>query len=502
MKLGSAFDVKGGLSFHAVLCSLSASVQTSVATESTNLWCTRKNCCEAVMIHSCSFLQALLSDNMGSDFSKQICCVICWICKKQKVERANEDTSETKPILQTSGETSMCIYTQPSSPALEVSKQGSEEVQSLSQDRWPSADAAEVNMETCPAAHPMGMTERWEAARDSMDFLVAPADGETKGEVKVLTQVDNQQERQKVGNAEEKIKPVPRASKAQPVTHTAQDAKLVADKEQPDEQAETCVPCAGITLQERNILNFTEITSETAAGQDCEIKPPAETGESLIGRNLPLCAVQMAEETETYLSAEDVEEIDRAKFAEISPRSAKNTELTCPVETASLLTVQAPQKARERVDPSEVVANGMAETYSTSAMPWESLYPEGESLEPAKQLLDFSEQETQSSMPIAEEMESLCCAEPEQLCEVLCQPGDGVLGELEDEESRECNAETAASEVEPQHRIVQRTTELPEEPPVGVQIPVKQEAEFVNVAPLLSKVLGSSGEIEAENVEA
>lgn len=500
MKLGPASDVKGGLSFHAVPRSLSASVQTSVGTKPTNLWCTRKNCCEAVMIHSCSFLQVLLSDNMGSDFSKQICCVICWICKKQKVEQANEDTSETKPILQISGETSICIYTQPSSPALEVSKQGSEEVQSLSQDRWPSADAAEVNMETCPAAHPMGMTERWEAAWDSMDFLVAPADGETKGEV--LTQADNQQERQKVGSAEEKIKPVPHASEAQPVTHTAQDAKLVADKEQPDEQAEACVPCAGITLQERNILNFTELTSETAAGQDCEIKPPAETGESLIGRNLPLCAVQMAEKTETYLSAEDVEETDRAKFAEISPQSAKNTELTCPVETASLLTVQAPQKARERVDPSEVVANGMAETYSTSAMPGESLYPEGEYLEPANQLLDFSEQETQSSVPIAEEMESLCCAEPEQLCEVLRQPSDGVLGELEDEESRECNAETAASEAEPQHRIVQQTTELPEEPPVCVQIPVKQEAEFVNVAPSLSKVLGCSGEIEAGNVEA
>ncbi|KAK4809374.1 hypothetical protein QYF61_008926 [Mycteria americana] len=449
----------------------------------------------------------LLSDKMGSDFSKWICCVICGRCKKQEAEEANEEISETKPILQTSGETSICIDTQPSSPALEVSKRGSEEVQSLRQDRRPSADPAEENTETCSAADPMGMTEGWEAASDSMDFLVAPADGETKGEVKVLTQLDNQQEREKVGNAEEKIKPVPHASEAQPVTRTAWDAKLVADKEQCDEQAEAgseVSPCAGITLQERNILNFIEITSETAAGQDSEIKPPAETGESLIGRNLPLCAVQMAEESESCLSAEQVEEMDRAKLAEISPGSTERAELTCLAEIASLLTAQATQKAREAVDPLEVVVNGMAEMCSTSAMPWESLCSERESLEPANQLLDFLQQETQSSMPSAQEMESLHRAEPVELSEALCKSSkeDRVLGELQDEESRECDAETAASEAGPQHRIMQQTIELPEEPLTCVQMPVKQEAEFLNVAPSLFEVVGSSGETEAENIEA
>lgn len=447
----------------------------------------------------CSFLQVLLSDDMGSDVSKQICCLTCGRCMKQEAEEANEETSETKPILQTSGETSIRIDTQPSTPALEVSKQGSEKEQSLNQDRQPSADAAEENTETCSAADPMGMTEGWEAAWASVDFLVAPADGETKGEVKVLTQLDNQQETENVGNAEEKIKPVPRTSEAQPVTHTAQDAKLVADKEQLDEQADTGSedsPCAGIILQERNILNLIEMASETAAGQDCGIKPPAETGENLIGWNLPPCAVQMAEETDTYLSAERLEETDRAKLAEISPRSTKRAELTCLVETASLL---ATQKAREAVDPLEVIASGMAEMYST---PWEPLYPEGESLEPANQLLDFLGKETQSSMPTAKEMESLCRAEPVELSEALCQSSDGVLGELEDEENGECDAETAASEAEPQHRIMQETIGLPEEPLTCVQIPVKQEAEFLNVAPSLSEVLGSSAEIEAENVEA
>ncbi|GAB0199836.1 hypothetical protein GRJ2_002449000 [Grus japonensis] len=439
---------------------------------------------------------------MGSDFSKQICCVTCRRCKKQEAEEANEETSETKPILPTLGEASLRVDTQPSTPAWEVSQQGSEEVQSLSQDRQPSADAAEENPEACSAGDPLGTTEGWEATWDSTDFLVAPADGETKEEAQVLTHLDNQQEREKVSNTEEDIKPVPHVSEAQPVTHEAQDVKLLADKEQPDEQAEAGTegsPCAGITLQQRNILNFIEITSETAAGQDGEIKPPVE---SLIGRNFSLCAVQVAEETETYLSAEHVEGTDRAKLPEISPPSTKRAELTCLVDTASLLTVPATQKARETVDPWEVVANGMAEMYSTSAAPWESRYVEGESLEPANQLLDLLQQETQSSMPTAQEMESLCCVEPVELSEALCQSSDGVLGEQKDKESRECDAETTASEAEPQHRTMQQTTELPEEPLACVQTPVKQEAEFLNMAPLLSEVLGSSGEIEAEKVEA
>ncbi|CAM9824416.1 unnamed protein product [Bubo scandiacus] len=430
---------------------------------------------------------------MGSDFSKQSCCVACGRCKKQEEEEGDEETNETKPILQSLGETSMCIDAQPSPPALEVSKQDSEEVQSLSQDRGPSSDAVEEKMETPSAADPVEMTEEWEAASDSTDLLVAPADRETKGEVKILTQVDNQHERGKVGNTEVKIKPVPHASEAQPVTHAARDAKLVADKEQSDEQVEA--GSERITLQERNILNFIEITSETAAGQACDIKRPVETGEGLVGRTLPLCAVQMAEETEPYLPAEHMEEMDRAKLAETSPRSA---EITCQVETASLLTVQT---ARETVDPLEVIASGMAEMYSTSAMPWESLYPEGELLEPANQLLDFLEQEIQSSMPTAQARKSLCCAEPTEQSKVLCQSSDGFLSELEHEESRERDAETAASEAETQHRIMHQTREFPEEPLICVQIPVKQEAEFLNVAPSLSEVLGSSREIETENVE-
>jgi len=436
-----------------------------------------------------SFLQVLLSDNMGSDFSKQICCVACGICKKQEAEEANE----TKPILQTSGETSICADTQHSMPVLDVFKQGSDEVQSLSQDQRPSADAVEENTETCSAADAVGLTEGWEAAWGSTEFLVAPTGGETK-EDKVLTQLDNQQEREKVGDAEEKIKPVLCGSEAQPVTGAAQDTKLVADQEQSDEQAEAGSEsglCAGITLQEGNILNFLEITSETAAGEDCENKPPAETGEGLVGRNLPLCAVQMAEETESYLSAEHVAEMDGAKLAELSPRSTERAELACLVETASLLTVLATQKARETVDPLEAIAHGMAVTYSTSAPHCESLYPEGELLEPGTQLLDFLGEETQSSMPGAQEMESLLCGELVDLSEVLHQSSgeDRALCELEGEESRECGAESAAGEAEPQGRIMPQTKELPEEPLTFVQIPVKQEAEFLNVAPSMSEVL-------------
>lgn len=499
-KLGSAPDVKGGLSFCAGPCSLSASVQTSGGAKPTALWCTRKHCCETVIMYSLCFLQVLLSNIMGSNFSKQICCVTCGTCQKQEVEEANEETSETKPILQTSGETSICTGAQPSPPALEDSKQGSEEVQPLSQDRWPSADDVEENKETCSAADPMAMSKEWKAGWDCMDFLVAPVDGQTKGQVKIPTQLDNQKEREKVGNAENKIKLVPGTSEAQPVMQTAQGAYLTADKEQSEqvEAGSEGSPCAGKTFPERNSLNFIEITNGTAAGQGCEIKPPVETGDSLIERNFPLCAVQMAEETTTYLSAEHVEEMGRAELAEISPRSTERAERTSLVETAPLLTVQATQEAREALDPLEVIANGTAEMYSTLAMPWEPLYPEGDSLVLANQLLDFLQQESQSSVPTAWEMESLYCVEPAELSEVLCQSSDGVLGDLEDEENKECDAETAAGEAEPQHRIMQQTTE----PLTCVKIPVQQEAESLNMAPSLPKVLGSSGEMEAEHVEA
>lgn len=432
---------------------------------------------------------------MGSDFSKQICCVTCGRCKKQGEEEANEETSETKPILQTSGETLMYTDTQPSTPVLEVSK-GPEEVQSLSQNQRPSANAVEENTEICFAVDPMGMTEGWEAAWGFTDFLVAPADGETTGEVQVLTQVNNQHERERVGNAEEKINPVSHASEAQPVAHVAQDAEPAAEEEQPDERAGAGSggsPCAGVTLQEVNIFNFIEFRSETAAGQDCEIKPPVETG-----RNMLLYAVEMAEETETHLPAE--EEMDRATLAGISPQSAERAEDTSLLETASLLTVEDMLAAREPVDLLEVMANDKAEKHFTYAMPLVSLCQEGEALEPANQLPDFLQQETQSSLPAAQETESLHRAEPVELSEVLCQSSDGVIGELEDE-GRECDAAAGASEAEPQHRTMQQI-ELPEEPVTCVQTPVKQEAEFPNVVTSLSEELGSGGEIEAEDGEA
>lgn len=438
------------------------------------------------VIINCSFSQVRLSGNMGSDFSKDICCVTCGRCKK---EAAEEEISETKPILQPLGETSMCIDKQPSKPALGASKQGSEEAQSLSQDRRPPADAEEEDTETCSAAGPMGMTEGWEAAWGSMDFLVPPADGENKGEVKVLTQVDSRREKENVGNAEEKIAAV---LEAQPAAR--------ADKEQRGDQAAAGSEggaCAGIALQERNILGFVEIMSETAAGQAREIKPPTETRDS--GKFLPvrLCSLQMLEETETSLSAEHVE-MDRADLAEISPRPAKSAELTPLVETAFLLSVQAAQKASETADPSDVAASGAAEACSTAAVPWDSLHPE--SLEPANLLLDFLEQDTRPGVPAAQEMESGRCAEPAEPSEVLHRPRDGGAREPEQEESGESDAETAAGEAQP--GVTGPTAEPPEEPPACVRVPVKQEAEFLDLAPLLSEVLWSSGETEAENAEA
>ncbi|XP_065553142.1 uncharacterized protein LOC136023030 [Lathamus discolor] len=427
---------------------------------------------------------------MGSNFSGQMFCVPCGRCLKR--EEANEETSETKPILQASGRPSLCIGTPPPAPALQVSKQGSEEVQSLSQDAQPSADAVEENMERCSAVDAMGMTEGWEAAWDSTGLLVALEDGETKGEAEVLTQAGNQQEGEQVGNREEKMKPVPGASEVQVVARTTQDAELAGTREQPDEQAGACSKVSPSALQRNSllfVLSFNEILSETATGQDCEPKPPAGTAESLIERNLPPCAVWMVEETDTYLSAEHVEEPERTKLAEVSPQTAERAELPplVEVETASLLPMQV---ARETVGALAIPANGKAEMYSASAMPWESLRPEGASLEPANQLLNFLEQETQSSMRNAEEMESLCCAEPVEQSGVLC------LHELEDENSK-CDTETAAREAEPQQQ-----TELPVEPVTCVQIPVKQDAGFLNVTSSLSAEQGSSGEREAENVEA
>ncbi|XP_061332105.1 uncharacterized protein LOC133281009 [Pezoporus flaviventris] len=423
---------------------------------------------------------------MGSSFSRQMFCVPCGRCLKQ--EEANEEISETKPILQASGGPSLCVGTPPPAPALQVSKQDSEEVQSLSQDAQPSADAVEENMEPSSAADAMGMTEGWEGAWGSTGFLVALEDGESKGEAEVLTQAGNQKEGEQVGNREEKIKPVPGASELQVVAPTTRDAELVGASEQPDEQAGAGSKVSPSALPGNSlpfVLSFKEILSETATGQDCEPKPPAGTAESLIERNLPPCAVRMAEETDTDLSAEHVEEPERTKLAEVSPQTAERTELPplVEVETASPPPMQA---ARETADALAIPA----EMNSASAMPWESLCPEGASLEPANQLLDFLEQVTQSTMGTAEEMESLCRAQPAEQSGVLC------FHELEDEH-RGCDTETAAREAEPQQQA-----ELPAEPVTCVQIPVKQDAGFLNVTPSLSEEPGSSGEREAENVEA
>ncbi|XP_035202190.1 uncharacterized protein LOC118178077 [Oxyura jamaicensis] len=443
---------------------------------------------------------------MGGNFSMQICCGTCGRCKKE--EEANEETSETKPILQTSRDPSISIEKQPSTPALKTSDQGSEEVQSPCWDRQLLADAAEKSRETCSPADPMGVTEECEAAWGSVDFLVASADRETKGEVAVLTQLQSQQEREKACNTEEKTKPASHASEAQLVMHAAQDVKLVAFIGQPDEQAGAGSQggsYAGGTLQETNILNFMEITGEMAAGQDCEIKPPTETAESPVGRNLPLHAVQeMAKEAGPCPPAEHTEEMDRDSLAEGSPQSTGSDKIMCLVETEPLLSFQVTQETRTEDSPEEIVS-GMAERHSTSAMLWEALYPGGESPETEDQLLDLLQQDTQSVVLTAQEMRSLSSAESE-LSEVFCQASDKdqiCLSDLvECEEIKECDPETLGGEAEPQEMITQPTTQLPEEPLACTQMPVKEEAEFLNVAPLHSEVFESGGEIQAENAQA
>ncbi|XP_032565327.1 uncharacterized protein LOC116797670 [Chiroxiphia lanceolata] len=422
---------------------------------------------------------------MGSCLSKQMCCVVCGRCREQEAEGAHGETSETKPILQISGEPPMFTDTQPPTPALKVPRSGSKDVQSLGQARRPPADTLEENTETCSAADPVGRAEGWEAAWNPMDFFVAPADEEIEVEVTDLTQAEGQQEA--VGHPGERMEAVPCVPEAQPVGDTARGAELVAGEEQPQEQAEPGSEgalCAGITLLERNILSLIEIGSETVPGQGCEMEPPADIGEVSIGRDLSLCAGQVAEETEPYM-----EGMDRAKLAQINPHSAQ-AQLTCLVEALSALTVQTP---------SEATASGMAGLCSASPESWGSLCPEWGSLEPANQLPEFSEQETQCGVPSAQGMESLHCA---GLGELLPQSSHGELWELEDEGSRECDAETVAGEAELQHRIVQQTVELPEEAETCVPVPVQQEAEFPNVPLLLSEVLGSSEEIQGESVEA
>ncbi|KAJ7417002.1 hypothetical protein WISP_67365 [Willisornis vidua] len=417
---------------------------------------------------------------MGSSVSQHMCCVLCEWCRKQEAEEAKEENSETKPILQSLGETPKFMGTQPTSPALKVPRQGSKDVQPLSQPRRAPAPNLEENTETCSAADPMGRDEGWEPAWNPMDFFGAPADEEVEAEVKDLTQADHQQG--KVGYPEEKIQPVPCAPEAQPAGDTARGAELVAGEEQPKEQAEPGSDgalCAGITLVQRNILNLIDIGSETGPG--CEMEPPADTGEVLVGRDLSLCAGQVAE------GADQVEGMDRANLAEINPQSAE-AEFTCLVETLPVLSVQ---------NPSEVRTSGVSGLYSTSAVSWVPLCPERGSPEPPNQLLDFLKPESQPSVASAPGMESLHCAEPAGPRELLDQPSHGVLCELQGEGSRGWEAGPVAGEAEPQ-----QTVELPEAPGSCVPVPAKQEAEFPNVPLLLSEVLGSSGEIKGENSEA
>ncbi|XP_021232046.1 uncharacterized protein LOC110387792 [Numida meleagris] len=441
---------------------------------------------------------------MGSNFSMQICC---GSCKKQ--EEANEETSETKPILHTSGDTPMHTDTQPSPPALEASERISEGARSLCWDQQLSADTVEESMETYCPADPMGMSEEWKAAWSSVDFLAISADRETKGEAEVLAQQENQQERERACNTEEKIKPTPHASEARLVMHTAQDLQLFADIAQPAEQAGAGSedgPGAGITPQEINILKLVEDTWEAAATQDFEIMPPTETGESFTGRNVSLYAVQkMAKEAEANLPAGHTEQADSASFAEGSAQLTESVQITPLAKAASLMNLQATEETENTMDPSEAIVNAVAEMHSASAVPQEALYPEGESLEPANQLLDFLQQETESGMAATQEVQSQSCAEPAELSEVLSQLSDEdqeVLSDVvESEETRECDLETSAGEAEPQQRVVQQKLQLPEEP-ACTQMLTEEEAELLGVVPLLYEVPGSGGDVQAENAEA
>ncbi|XP_031455491.1 uncharacterized protein LOC116232983 [Phasianus colchicus] len=426
---------------------------------------------------------------MGSNFSMQTCCGTCGNYKKQ--EEVNEDTSETKPILHPSGDTPMHTDAQPSPPALETSEQISE-AQSFCQDQQLPADIAEENMETCCLADPVGMTEEWKAAWSSVDFLVAFSDRETKEEAEVL----DQQEREKACNAEEKIKPAP-YDEAQLAMHTAQDLKLAADIVQPAEQAGAGSedgPRAGITPQEINILELMESAWKTAAAQDFEIKPPRETGESLTGWNLPLYAVQkMAKEAEPNLPAGHTEQAGRAGLAEGRTQLTESVQIASPAKAASLMNVQDTEETENRVDPADAV---VAEMRSTSAVPQETLSPEGS----ANQLLDFLQQETRSAVPAAQGVQS--CAESAELSEVLSDEDQEALSDtVRSEESRECNLKTPADEAEPQERVVQQVLQLAEELACA-QVPAEEEAELLSVVPILYEVPGSEGDVQVENAEA
>ncbi|XP_015739267.1 uncharacterized protein LOC107324086 [Coturnix japonica] len=435
---------------------------------------------------------------MGSNLSMPICCETCGSYKKQ--EEANEETSETKPILHTSGDTSAHTDMQPSQPALEASERISEEVQSLCWDQQLSADIAEESMETCYPVDPMGMTEEWKAALSSVDFLMTSSDKETKEEA----EVPDQQERENACNTDGEIKPIPH-DEAQLAVHTAQDLKLVADIEQPAEQAGAGSedgPCAGITPQEINILELMESTWGTEAGQDFETKPHMETDESLTGWDLAIYAVQkMAEEAEMNLPAGQAEQADGAGLAEGSTQVAESVWITSLAKAVSLMNVQATEETENIVDPSEAVVNAVVEMHSTSVVPQEALYPGGQSPKPSNQLLDFLQQEIQSGVPAAQEMQSQSCAESAELSEVFSDEDEVFSDTMESEENREYKLETPADEAEPQERAVQQMLQPPEEL-VCAQVPAEEEAEFLSAVPLLYEVPGSGGDVQAENAEA
>ncbi|XP_068026847.1 uncharacterized protein [Melanerpes formicivorus] len=392
---------------------------------------------------------------MGNDFSKNFCCVTWGGCRTQELEEGHEGTSETKPILQVSGQTSTCADLQPSPPAL-----GSEEGQALGQQPQPAAAA----VETCCAADLVGITE------------VCQADGGSKGEGEALTQADSQQERGEVSDREGQTKAVPHASEAQ----------LAAAKEQSEEVEAGSELCPA--LQERNLPSLLEFPSETAAGQALEIESSA--GGPQRGWSLLLSTVQVLEES-VYFSAEEAR---WAELAEASHKPTKSAEHTAQPMASAVETLLLVQKALKAMEPSEAAADDAAEMYFTPTTSGESPRPGGESLEPAKQLLHFPEQDSQSRELAAQMMESLHCGEPAELGEASQQPGHGARGELEGKESREPGAEAAASEAEPQHWAVQQAEELPGTPPTCAQVVGEEGAESLSEASRLPEELGSSTE--------
>ncbi|XP_064588084.1 uncharacterized protein LOC135457429 isoform X2 [Zonotrichia leucophrys gambelii] len=410
---------------------------------------------------------------MGSS----LCCVLCERCREQQA--ANPEPSETKPILQSPRNTWTFLDTQPPTPALKVPKKGSKE---LLQEQQASADALEENGDACCAA------EGWEPAWNPMDFFAAPADEEDEGEVEGLSQ------QEEVGKAEEEMKAAAGAAVG----------ALGAEEEQAGTEG---APCAGLTLQEGNIPSLMELSSEAEAGPE----PPADTLGALVHMGLSLCAVQVT-------GPEPMEGTHRAGAAGPSPRAAQRAELSYLVEAMSLLTLQSP---------SEAIAKGVAELYCSSAESWQPLCLQWGSLEAPGQPLELLKEDMQGTVPPgscagltglgeilqqAQDDGAQCelgqegmqgPVPPAQpvgssagltgLGEILQQPQDGALCELGQQGNSGC---TPGAKAELQDGIVQ----LPEEP--AASAPVQQEAELPLVPPSLPRVLGSSGEMEAEKVEA